>query len=149
RLKERGHAVIVVAEGAGQHLLPATETTDKSGNKILGDIGSFLKKKIKEYFKDKDIAPTLKYIDPSYMVRSVPAAANDKVYCGFLGQYAVHAAMAGKTGLVVAQIQSRYVHMPLELVTWERRRLNIASDLWRAVLESTGQCHLKGMQPAK
>ena len=101
RLKDRGHAVIVVAEGAGQHLIK---------------------------------------------IRSVPAAANDKVYCGFLGQYAVHAAMAGRTGVVIAKVQSRYIHMPLDLVTMERRRLSINSDLWRAVLESTGQGDLWGMQ---
>ncbi len=146
RLRDRGHAVIVVAEGAGQHLLPKDERTDASGNKILGDIGSFLKRSINDYFKGKDFKPTVKYIDPSYIIRSVPAMANDKVYCGFLGQYAVHAAMAGRTGCCIAKIQSRYVHMPLDLVTRERNRLSITSDLWRAVLESTGQCMLKGMQ---
>ncbi len=146
RLKERGHAVIVVAEGAGQHLLPGNNGADLSGNKKLGDIGTFLTQNIKEYFKGREITPTVKYIDPSYIIRSVPAMANDKVYCGFLGQYAVHAAMAGRTGVVIAKIQSRYVHMPLDLVTRERNRLSITSDLWRAVLESTGQCMLKGMQ---
>ena len=89
----------------------------------------------------------MKYIDPSYIIRSVPANANDKVYCGFLGQYAVHAAMAGRTDMVVGKIQDRYVHLPLELVTRKRRKLNIYSDLWRAVLESTGQGMLKGMLP--
>ncbi len=147
RLRTRGHCVIVVAEGAGQHLLPSAEGKDASGNRILGDIGAFLKNSIKEYFKDKDISPSIKYIDPSYIIRSVPAMPNDKVYCGFLGQYAVHAAMAGRTGLVIGKIQSRYVHLPLELVTRERRRLSISSELWRAVLESTGQGMLKGMQP--
>ncbi len=148
RLRERGHAVIVVAEGAGQHLIDRTERTDASGNRVLGDIGDFLRSQIKTYFEHCDIRPSVKYIDPSYIIRSVPAAANDKVYCGFLGQYAVHAAMAGRTGVVIGQIQSRYVHLPLDLVTLERRRLNISSDLWRAVLESTGQGALKGMQPS-
>ena len=146
RLRERGHAVIVVAEGAGQHLLPKRDGTDASGNKILGDIGSFLKAKIKDYFKDSELDPAIKYIDPSYIIRSVPAMANDKVYCGFLGQYAVHAAMAGRTGVVIAKIQDRYVHLPMDLVTRERRHLNLNSEVWRAVLESTGQAMLKGMQ---
>ena len=146
RLRDRGHAVIVVAEGAGQHLLPKTEGTDASGNKILGDIGSFLKQRIKEYFKEKNLETAIKYIDPSYIIRSVPAMANDKVYCGFLGQYAVHAAMAGRTGVVIAKIQDRYVHLPMDLVTRERRHLNLNSEIWRAVLESTGQGMLKGMQ---
>ena len=93
------------------------------------------------------MAHSIKYIDPSYIIRSIPANANDKVYCGFLGQYAVHAAMAGRTDMVVGKIQDRYVHLPLELVTRKRRKLNIYSDLWRAVLESTGQGMLKGMLP--
>ncbi len=146
RLRDRGHAVIVVAEGAGQHLIKGEEGTDASGNRILSDIGKFLCDKIKHYFAGTDISPSIKYIDPSYIIRSVPAAANDKVYCGFLGQYAVHAAMAGRTGVVIAKVQSRYIHMPLDLVTMERRRLSINSDLWRAVLESTGQGDLWGMQ---
>ncbi len=150
RLRTRGHAVIVVAEGAGQHLI-AEETrgrgTDLSGNRILGDIGTYLCKRIKEHFVHSDIRPAIKYIDPSYIIRSVPAGANDKVYCGFLGQYAVHAAMAGRTGMVIAKVQSRYIHMPFDLVTKERRHMSISSDLWRAVLESTGQGDLRGMQP--
>ena len=146
RLKDRGHAVIVVAEGAGQHLIKGEEGTDPSGNRILNYIGKFLCDKIKVHFAESDIKPSVKYIDPSYIIRSVPAAANDKVYCGFLGQYAVHAAMAGRTGVVIAKVQSRYIHMPLDLVTMERRRLSINSDLWRAVLESTGQGDLWGMQ---
>ncbi|MBU1247608.1 MAG: hypothetical protein KKB70_02825, partial [Proteobacteria bacterium] len=80
-----------------------------------------------------------KYIDPSYMIRSVPAIANDRVYCSFLGQHAVHAAMCGKTSMVVSQILGRYVHVPLDLVTRKRRRINIYSEFWRAVIESTGQ----------
>ena len=89
----------------------------------------------------------IKYIDPSYIIRSVPANANDRVYCGLLGQQAVHAAMAGKTGMVVAKLMGRYVHLPLSLVTLKRQKLNIASDYWRSVLESTGQLGLKGMVP--
>jgi len=89
----------------------------------------------------------LKTIDPSYIIRSVPANANDRVYCGFLGQHAVHAAMAGKTNMVVAKIMDRYVHVPLDLIINKRRKLNIHSDFWRAVLESTGQGDLVGMAP--
>jgi len=81
----------------------------------------------------------LKYIDPSYTIRSVPANANDRLYCGFLGQHAVHAAMSGKTGMVVAKIMDKFVHLPLELVTRKRRTLNTHSDLWQSVLETTGQ----------
>ena len=148
RLRTRGHAVVVVAEGAGQHLLePGQHGTDPSGNLVLGDIAVFLRKKIKAYLSEHNLRHTLKYIDPSYIIRSVPANSSDKVYCGFLGQYAVHAAMAGRTDMVVAKVQGQYVHLPLELITRSCRKLNIDSDLWRAVLESTGQWQLKGMLP--
>ncbi|MDR3320729.1 MAG: ATP-dependent 6-phosphofructokinase [Desulfovibrio sp.] len=147
RLLTRKHAVIVAAEGAGQHLLTQNADTDASGNPVLGDIDELLRREIKTYLNARKIPYSIKYIDPSYIIRSVPAVANDKVYCGFLGQYAVHAAMAGRTDMVVAKLQGRYVHLPLELVTRKRRTLNIYSELWRAVLESTGQGMLKGMLP--
>ncbi len=142
RILQRQHAVIVVAEGAGQNLLPKSAVTDASGNAILGDIGEYLQGEISAYFKKEKVKAVLKFIDPSYMIRSIPANATDRVYCGLLGQCAVHAAMAGRTHMVVAKIQSRFVHLPLDLVTKQRRRLNIQSDLWRAVLESTGQGRL-------
>lgn len=143
RLKDRQHAVIVCAEGAGQDLCENTGKKDASGNPVLCDICNILISKIKEYFKSIGMNTTLKFIDPSYLIRSVPANANDRVYCGFLGQHAVHAAMAGKTGMVVSRLQARYVHLPLELVTLKRKKLNIHTDYWRAVLESTGQGHLR------
>lgn len=139
RLLDRKHAVIVVAEGAGQHLLPDTGARDASGNPVLGDICQFLSGEIERYFGERTVPLTLKFIDPSYIIRSVPANSNDRVYCGFLGQNAVHAAMAGKTGMVVSKLYGRYVHLPLDLVTLRRKKLNITSDYWRSVLESTGQ----------
>ncbi|MDO5484202.1 MAG: ATP-dependent 6-phosphofructokinase, partial [Desulfovibrionaceae bacterium] len=149
RLRDRGHAVLVAAEGAGQHLLAAHQSggTDASGNPVLGNITDLLRSEISRYLRERGLEYSIKYIDPSYIIRSVPANANDKVYCGFLGQYAVHAAMAGRTDMVVAKLQDRYVHLPLQLVTQSRRKMNIYSDLWRAVLESTGQGTLKGMLP--
>lgn len=145
RLCSRGHAVIVVAEGAGQHLMQKNTATDASGNPVLGDISALLKSEIKQYLHERQVSFSMKMIDPSYIIRSVPANANDRVYCGFLGQHAVHAAMAGRTDMVVAKIQDRFVHLPFEIVTRMRRRLNIHSDFWRAVLESTGQSGLRGM----
>ena len=145
RLASRQHAVIVAAEGAGQHLMRQATGTDASGNLMLNDVLVFLKDAIQTHFKKKGVPISLKTIDPSYIIRSVPANANDRVYCGFLGQHAVHAAMAGKTNMVVAKIMDRYVHVPLDLIIRKRRRLNIYSDFWRAVLESTGQSDLAGM----
>jgi len=147
RLKTRKHAVIVTAEGAGQHLMTESCKADPSGNLILGDIGSLLKHEISTYLRAENIPHNLKYIDPSYIIRSVPANANDRVYCGFLGQQAVHAGMAGKTSMVIAKIMDRYVHVPLHLVTSKRRRMSINSSLWRAVLEATGQGRVQGMLP--
>lgn len=145
RLKSREHAVIVVAEGAGQKILPCppcgTEQlgVDASGNRRLGDFCGYMIGRMKEKLKAAGIEPTIKFIDPSYMIRSVPANANDRVYCGFLGQMAVHAAMSGRTGMVVARFRDRYVHIPLELVTARRKTLDVASNYWRSVLETTGQ----------
>ena len=139
RLETRHHAVIVVAEGAGQELCTNAKAKDDSGNPVLGDICQILIREIKTRFTKQNIPFTLKYIDPSYIIRSIPANANDRIYCGFLGQHAVHAAMAGKTGMVVSRLQDRFVNLPLELVTLQRRKLNITSNYWRTVLESTGQ----------
>ena len=140
RLDRRRHAVIVVAEGAGQKFFADKDSgVDASGNKKLGDIGLFLKEEITKYFHEKNRPANLKYIDPSYIIRSQPANANDRIYCGFLGQHAVHAAMAGKTGLVISRWNNRYVHVPVKAVTMGQKRVEPESPLWRAVIESTGQ----------
>ena len=139
RLRTRGHAVIVAAEGAGQHLVDETGRTDPSGNPILGDFCGLLSAEIKRHFKEKALPITMKAIDPSYIIRSVPANTADAVYCGFLGRLAVHAGMAGKTGLMIGSVNDHYVHVPLPLVTRERKRIDIHSDYWQAVLDSTGQ----------
>jgi 6-phosphofructokinase 1 len=139
RMKQRGNAVIVVAEGAGQDLLDATSKTDASGNTALGDIAALLKREIIAHFAAQNIDITLKYIDPSYIIRSVPANANDRIYCSFLGINAVHAAMSGRTNVVISRWNGRYVHIPIDLVTRGKKRISTDSNYWRAVLESTGQ----------
>lgn len=139
RVARRGHAVVVVAEGAGQELLESSGATDASGNTRLQDVGIFMRDQITDYFRRCKTDLTLKYIDPSYMIRSVPACPQDRIYCMRLGQAAVHAAMAGKTGLIVARWHSTYVHVPVGLATSARRSVDPAGDLWLSVLESTGQ----------
>jgi 6-phosphofructokinase 1 len=139
RLRARKHAIIVCAEGAGQDLLGGEIERDPSGNPKLGDICGLLVDQLEEYAQSRDFEINLKFIDPSYLIRSVPANAGDRVYCGFLGQNAVHAAMAGKTGMVVSRLKSSMVHLPLDLVATERRRININSDWWSSVMEATGQ----------
>lgn len=138
RLLSRRHAVIIVAEGAGQNYVSA-EGKDASGNKKLGDIGMFLKEKIKNYFDEKNIPTTLKYIDPSYIIRSQPADPNDSFYCSLLGSHAVHAAMAGKTNTLVSQLNGRYVYIPIDAATSRRNYVNPEGNLWRDVLETTSQ----------
>ncbi|HEY5793362.1 MAG TPA: ATP-dependent 6-phosphofructokinase [Chthoniobacterales bacterium] len=139
RVVHRHHAVVVVAEGAGQELFSNHEATDASGNPKLHEVGGFLKGKIEAYFKQTKTDLTLKYIDPSYIIRSVPASPQDRIYCMRLAQAAVHAAMAGKTGLVVARWHGAYVHVPISVVTSARRMVDSGGDLWLSVLESTGQ----------
>jgi 6-phosphofructokinase 1 len=144
RLKARGHAVILAAEGAGQKFFCAENLIcDPSGNVKPGDIGVLLTDKIKEYFQNRRMEVTLKYIDPSYMVRSVPANFSDSIYCGFLGQNAVHAGMAGKTAMLVSRWHSHYVHVPIKAAVGKRKEVDLYSPLWRSVLESTGQPPLK------
>ena len=141
RIKSRGHAVIMVAEGAGQYLLRGNASPfdkDPSGNIRLLDIGLFLKNAIEDYFKEIHLEINLKYIEPSYLIRSVPANASDGIYCNSLGQYAVHAGMAGKTGLLVALMKDEYVHLPLSSVA-SNRKIDPQDDTWLRVLETTGQ----------
>jgi 6-phosphofructokinase 1 len=140
RLRQRGHAVIVVAEGAGQSLLDACPTsTDASGNARLGDIGLFLKQKITAHFAALGLELNLKYIDPSYLIRSVPANPFDSVYCLRLAHNAVHAAMSGRTEMVVGRWHGRFVHVPIPLAVRERNQVDPNGDLWMSVLEATGQ----------
>jgi len=140
RLVQRKHAVIVVAEGAGQKFFTDQSTEyDPSGNIKLKDIGVFIKDEITRWFNEKQISITLKYIDPSYMIRSLPANSNDSVYCGFLGRNAVHAGMAGKTGLLISHWNNHYVHIPMEASAGERKQVDPHGRLWQSVLEATGQ----------
>lgn len=139
RLQKRKHAVILVAEGAGQDLLEETGLEDASGNKKLSDIGIFLKEKIKEYFKKEGIECNVKYIDPSYIIRSAPASPYDAIYCARLGAYATHAAMAGKTNLIISMVNNKYVHVPIDNVVKNRKHIDIEGSLWRDVLENTRQ----------
>jgi 6-phosphofructokinase 1 len=140
RIVTRGHSVIIVAEGAGQKFFRETEEKDASGNTKLADIGVFLKFKINEYFDREKIEINLKYIDPSYMIRSLKAIPEDVVFCGYLAQNAVHAAMAGKTGLVIGHWNNYFTHVPIALAVQSRKVLiTERSSLWRGVLASTGQ----------
>ncbi|MDX9723623.1 MAG: ATP-dependent 6-phosphofructokinase [Myxococcota bacterium] len=139
RIKERGHAVILVAEGAGQGLLEAAAEVDASGNKKLGDIGVFLRKRLLEHGKRVGLPLQVRYIDPSYTIRSAPANPNDSVYCARLGANAVHAAMAGKTEMLVSLFNNHYVHVPMALSTSRRNYIDPESPLWRDVMTATGQ----------
>ena len=139
RLEMRHHAVILVAEGAGQELVDETKGTDASGNKKLGDIGAFLRKRIEKYFDELDLEISVKYIDPSYMIRSAPAITTDSIYCARLGSNAVHAAMAGKTEVLISLVNNNFVHLPIRLAVSKRNRVDPESPLWRDVIDRTGQ----------
>lgn len=140
RVKQQGYAVVVVAEGAGEDVLGTSTEKDASGNKKLPKIGEFMKQQIEEYFEKKKEVATVKYIDPSYTVRSVPANAADSLYCMQLGQNAVHGAMAGFTGFSVGLCNNRMVFLPIpELVATSPRNMDPHGRTWERVLGITRQ----------
>lgn len=145
RLVLKHHAVVVVAEGAGQDLIAGAERgRDASGNVRLGDIGIFLREEIRRYFAAHGMPVDVKYIDPSYTIRSLPADANDSEFCLLLGQHAVHAGMAGRTNMVVSYWNRNYVHVPIPVAVATRRQLDPCGETWRGVLEATGQPAVMG-----
>jgi 6-phosphofructokinase 1 len=139
RLQRKEHAVIVVAEGAGQDLLGSLGERDASGNLVLQDIGVFLKERLLAHFKARDIEMALRYFDPSYQIRACPANTDDALLCDRMARHAVHAAMAGKTGLVISYLNDQFVHVPISEIVQGSKRLDLEGELWRAVLSSTGQ----------
>ncbi len=139
RMQHRGHAVIVVAEGAGQDLMQQTGERDASGNVKYGDIGFFLRDAIKDHCKKQGIDISLKYIDPSYIIRSLQAIPHDSAFCLLLGHSAVHAGMAGRTNMVVSNWNQQFTHVPIELAVSARKKIDPHGWLWSSVLETTGQ----------
>ena len=139
RLRRRRHAVVIIAEGILQEQLLIEHKTDASGNLKMADAGTYLRDRIIEYFADKKIDITLKYIDPSYIVRSAPASPVDSIYCERLGNAAVHAAMAGKTKLIVGLVNNEFVHIPMKAAVSHRNRVDPEGNLWRDTLDATQQ----------
>jgi 6-phosphofructokinase 1 len=140
RMRHKSHAVIAVAEGAGQDLLEADGgERDASGNAKLKDIGTFLRGKIEKHFQAVEIPVVMRYFDPSYQVRSRPANCEDSLLCDLFARNAVHAAMAGKTGVVIGFLHERFIHVPIELLAGRAKRLDPDSGWWRSVLAATGQ----------
>ncbi|KAL5074073.1 hypothetical protein RYX36_013057 [Vicia faba] len=144
RLKESGHMVIVIAEGAGQDLLAesmqAMDEKDASGNKLLQDVGLWISHKIKDYFaKENKMAIILKYIDPTYMIRAIPSNASDSVYCTLLAQSAVHGAMAGYTGFTSGLVNGRHTYIPFNRITERMNNVVITDRMWARLLSSTNQ----------
>lgn len=143
----KSHAVIVVAEGAGQDLLKGDERRDASGNVLKKDIGAFLKAKIEEHYAARGEPVSVKYFDPSYMIRSVPAQGADAIHCCMLARNAVHAAMAGRTNCVVGKCADVYMLVPIALATVERQKLDVNGPLWQAVVDVTRQGEYMGYEP--
>ena len=139
RLVNKGHAVIVVAEGAGQDLLGKSGEKDASGNTKLEDIGHFLRDAIGAHFKSRDIEMIMRYFDPSYQIRGCPANTEDSLLCDRMARHAVHAAMSGRTGLVISYLHGQFVHVPIDIIAAGGKRLDLDGELWRAVLSTTGQ----------
>lgn len=139
RIERRGHAVVVVAEGAGQNLMEKTAERDASGNIKYGDIGIFLRDSIRTYFHQSGMEINLKYIDPSYTIRSMPANPHDSAFCLLLGHSAVHAGMSGRTNMVISFWNHQFTHVPISLAVSERKKIDPRGMLWSSVLASTGQ----------
>jgi 6-phosphofructokinase 1 len=140
RIRKRAHAVVVVAEGAGQDLLNASpDDRDASGNVRLKDIGLFLKDQIETAFKTAGLPLVMRYFDPSYLIRSSPANAADSILCDLFARHAAHAAMAGKTGVVIGYLHDQFIHIPIDLLSSRKKRLDPAGFAWHAVLAATGQ----------
>lgn len=140
RILARRHAVVAVAEGAGQHLIPADQAQrDASGNIRYRDVGQFLRREIIQYFEKEGIAISLKYFDPSYMIRSVAANCDDSLLCDQLARHAAHAAMAGKTDLLIGLWYNCFIHVPIQVAVAGKKQLDPEGELWRAVLANTGQ----------
>ncbi|MCX6912819.1 MAG: ATP-dependent 6-phosphofructokinase [Verrucomicrobia bacterium] len=140
RILKRAHAVVVVAEGAGQDLLetgPAER--DASGNVKLKDIGLLLRERVEAHFKTEKIPAVMRYFDPSYFIRSSPANAEDSILCDLFARHAVHAAMAGKTGLVIGYLHDRFIHVPIEMLASRKKSMDPVGFAWSAVLATTGQ----------
>jgi 6-phosphofructokinase 1 len=140
RMERRAHAVIIAAEGAGQNLMTHfPQERDKSGNLKKLDIGPFLKETILNYFQHPHAPVDVKYIDPSYIVRSVPANSDDRILCDQLARHAVHAAMAGRTNTLICYKNNNFIHVPTPLAVAKRQQVDIHSELWSAVIAATGQ----------
>lgn len=139
RLQKKSHAVIVIAEGAGQDLLEESTEKDASGNTKLQDIGIFLRDQITSHFKSRNIEMAMRYFDPSYQIRGRAANTEDALLCDTMGRHAVHAAMAGKTGLVVSLLNGQFVHVPIDVIAAGGKRVELDGELWRSVIASTGQ----------
>ena len=139
RLKKRHHAVIIVAEGAMQDKLLTEKKTDVGGNIKMADVGTYIRSRIIKYFDEKKIEINLKYIDPSYAIRSAPADPDDSIYCERLGNAAVHAAMAGKTKVLIGLVNGEFVHLPIKTVITHRHKINPESSLWRDTLDAVNQ----------
>lgn len=140
RILDRKHALIVVAEGAGQDLLANLDAErDASGNVMLKDIGYFLRDNIISFFEAEKIPIIMRYINPSYIIRSSAANAEDSILCDLYARNAVHAAMAGKTGLVIGYLHDKFIHIPIDLLTSRTKTMETTGLAWSAVLASTGQ----------
>jgi 6-phosphofructokinase 1 len=139
RLQRRHHAVVVIAEGALQDQLITTKNFDAGGNLKMADVGTYLRDRIQQYFDGKKMEINLKYIDPSYMIRSAPASPSDSIYCERLGNAAAHAAMAGKTKLIIGLVNNEFVHLPTKVVISKRSHVDPEGALWRDILDATHQ----------
>jgi len=143
-MRRQKYSVIVVAEGCGDTIISSGAEKDAGGNKVLADIGPYLKDQLTGHLKKQGLPITIKYIDPTYMIRAVPANAFDSIYCSGLAQQAVHGVMAGYTGFTVGKVDQRHVMLPIHAITRGGARIMDKSGRWfERLLMSTGQPDLE------
>lgn len=145
RFRKKPWAVLVIAEGAGQHFFERDAGQDPSGNQKKHDIGQFLRQRVTDHFKSQGDPVKVRYIDPSYLIRGIPAHGTDAIYCAQLAEHAAHAAMAGCSDMVVGSWARSFTHVPLSLATGERQKVELEGDLWQGVLGATRQLEYFGL----
>eukprot|EP00668_Euglena_longa_P014128 GGOE01018102.1.p1 GENE.GGOE01018102.1~~GGOE01018102.1.p1 ORF type:complete len:494 (+),score=144.75 GGOE01018102.1:38-1483(+) len=125
-------AVIVICEAAGQQHLPCLGK-DPTGHNIYEDTGKWLKKAIETHWQETGQEGKVFLIDPSYMLRSVPANTGDNMFCIQLAQAAVHTAYSGYSGVTVGRYHDLYGVMPIEMVVSGLRKVNPKGSLWQTL----------------
>ena len=130
KLDEKDHCILVVAEGVN------TRVVDGNGPVTVdGDVGPWLCAQLKANLE----SISLKYVDPSYAVRSAPSNAADTIFCSRLAQHAAHGALGGSTAFAVGTVNTHYVEIPLQDFANRAAVCAVTGRIFGDLVRSTGQ----------